>query len=1670
VKAGATGNGSSWANTSGDLQAMINLSSEGDHIWVAAGTYIPNRQIDNLNTITPGNRNNAFVIFGNIQVYGGFAGHEAALGERNLKDNPTVLSGKAENINVYHVLIFMNGSEAILDGFTIEGGKADGKEAVAISGKEFRQEAGGGVYIMRSAPVLNDVIIKSNSAVYGGGIYSFHSFPVFTNVVVNHNSANRGGGVYNYYSFPTITNTTVSQNSGGGFHSAVSGSELSNSVVWGNGNDIYNDVYSRTDYSYSLVENETSDTDYLSIEDENPGEEETAGMYLYVSPDGNDANAGTKESPLATLAGARNKIREIKASARLPAGGITVYIRGGVYPVRETTYLTDEDSGTESSPVVYKAFREETPLFTGGFYIEGSRFGRVQDAVMHERLSPEARDKAVCFDLFANGLTFDDLDYSKEFWKQDDLTEHVSEGSGINDNFVRRMQVFIDDDALYPARYPNKTAGIFPENSYNTYLRFAEIYDGRGFPEGEDEEAWDGKAPAFRVGEPRIRNWRSHEDIIAFGMFGTYYGSERNLVKTIDAGAMTVELQSMPVYGLFDDGRVAFENVFEELDRPSEYYIDKNTGMLYLYPTKALKDATVKIALLDRNFIIDIKDASFVTFSGITFELTKGSVFCIRGGQHCAVENCNLKNFGIWGVRLGESALSPATMVEGWNAGRLDEYIESTPAAANGYDHRVSGCNFLNTGYHACRIASGSAVNRESGRMTFENNVIKYSGLFGSTYRSGLLVEGCGILIKNNSFFYCLGQAIQGNVIDTEVIQNEFCDSPCDMAEDTGTLYLNYLNANNGVKIRYNFFHDVTNMDNRFGFGGGQPHALRGDAGYDNNAPFKNFSYNVVYNYPSGGGGLSIAAPSTCIGNIFIDCDVVIHYQSEAYDERYKGKTVMGILTEEGQSTIATFYKSGLWRTPLWKEKYPELYEYFDYMENEKTDLMQPMDQAYNNLIVNLNKPLYTRNGTLEELQMQPLDPKYGKAENNHYLVHDPGFPSVTGRNFQLSEEVARSFGVDWIDMSRIGSSKARQTRSALPVTGAFVHNEAELREALNDGSVDAIIFANDITLSRPDLVIRPKRAKPDLVIDGNGHTLTEPTANGDGRSKAIRLDEKGAVRSITVHNMDIKGSSSVGTVSIETAAGVELTYRNVSYKGPKLAENITGSILVDNCNVHISPAESGGTYAGEAVRANRIRFTGRVNVQKDYDADGTMEAIIRLAGREPSLIIEESYELTIVDLKYEGKEVEEDQYIGGGGAIDAEYPFDLIIENNASLSFEGIYEYLTGAKPARITGNWSSSIRIIIHEDIQRGTSDKILSVAGDVTLGSASSIDMDVLAPAQCLLEIGGHFHMYPGSILYLNGDRYDPDIPGQEVPKYPVLLMKGGANSTVVFDRPGELFINSQRSPQEWMRSIGFLEDGVIRFTAHQFSFKGRDPDGEETVYETESNGLLTVEAQVKGGMDGVTRSLSYHTEDGSPLKGGATLDAASVNLKDVTRFFLASDRERLGISSDDYRFWTDVLTEPETARPPVGNLPAGADPLFRDAPAGDFSLQAESPLIDAGNNQSYLDIINLYLPESQKYIAGSRIIGGTIDIGAYEYNPLESGNTLPVDLPDGITAWTQLGQLHIRSETPAGISIYTVSGILAGKLTLKAYETATLHLYRGIYILVPDSGRSRKVIVR
>ena len=272
---GATGSGASWSDPA-DLQAVIRAASYGDEIWVKAGTYKPTK--DN-------NRAATFYLPSGVKIYGGFAGTETDLSQRNIARNMTTLSGDLGmagwmNDNSYHVVSSGSCAEecGTLDGFTIISG-------YARSGGE--NSRGAGIYLYTSSPTLRNLVIQANDAEIGGGIFSgFLSRPKLTNVTIKGNRADYGGGMYNERgSYPTLINSLLIQNvaefGGGALTNAlesratlinvtVAGNmagnygpalvndratlTLRNTIVWGSADDDSSQISGAVDAQYSLIQ------------------------------------------------------------------------------------------------------------------------------------------------------------------------------------------------------------------------------------------------------------------------------------------------------------------------------------------------------------------------------------------------------------------------------------------------------------------------------------------------------------------------------------------------------------------------------------------------------------------------------------------------------------------------------------------------------------------------------------------------------------------------------------------------------------------------------------------------------------------------------------------------------------------------------------------------------------------------------------------------------------------------------------------------------------------------------------------------------------------------------------------------------------------------------------------------------------------------------------------------------------------------------------------------------------------------------------------------------------------------------------------------------------------------------------------------------------------------
>jgi predicted outer membrane repeat protein len=214
--ADGTGDGSNWANASADLQAMIDASASGDQVWVAAGTYMPTEKI--ANTLNDGttpttSRDQAFILRTGVKVYGGFAGTESLLTERNYVSNETILSGDLGTVgdktdNAYHLVIariVTAGTEkAVLDGFTLQDGYANGTGTVT-AGLNLDQNQGAAINLRGTDALgkteFSNLIIKNNeSSGAGGAAYIYSSGNgnlTFRNVqFLNNLSGASGGAIY----------------------------------------------------------------------------------------------------------------------------------------------------------------------------------------------------------------------------------------------------------------------------------------------------------------------------------------------------------------------------------------------------------------------------------------------------------------------------------------------------------------------------------------------------------------------------------------------------------------------------------------------------------------------------------------------------------------------------------------------------------------------------------------------------------------------------------------------------------------------------------------------------------------------------------------------------------------------------------------------------------------------------------------------------------------------------------------------------------------------------------------------------------------------------------------------------------------------------------------------------------------------------------------------------------------------------------------------------------------------------------------------------------------------------------------------------------------------------------------------------------------------------------
>ncbi|MFK7697046.1 Ig-like domain-containing protein [Paenibacillus sp. HJGM_3] len=674
--------------------------------------------------------------------------------------------------------------------------------------------------------------------------------------------------------------------------------------------------------------------------------EGTTAKAFYVAPDGNDSNSGGPSDPFRTLEMARNAIRSLKSEFGLPAGGVTVYLREGTYPRSESFELTEEDSGTPDSPIVYRAYPGETVRLSGGTKLDRSGFKAVTDpAVLQRIIDPEARSRLLQFDLAAHGLT----DYGQlsrhGYWKASDIS------------LLPPMQLYVDGKGMTLARWPN-----------NGTVQMGDIVDPGPTVDDPDLQLRGG---TFKYEYDRPRYWTQADDIWLDGIFGYSWEWSYNKIASIDTENRSITLQYGEMSGIqknwYPDFHFA-ENLLEEIDAPGEYYIDRKNGVLYVLPNAAFLTGHGDITVTTlKGPMITTMGASHIRFEELMLEYGRDTAAVIIGGAGVTISHLDIANFAGGAVYVNVPSRFMAPVPD---------------SALVGVDHSIDSTHIHHIGALAVTLNGGDAALLTPGNNQVTNSHIHDFAFYNKAYNPGVVLRGVGNRAAGNEIHDAPhpGILIFGN--DHLVEYNNVYDI-CKLFSDLGAIYMNAgaTPQERGTVIRRNYFHHIG--EHKPGVEGVYPDNLTMGLTIEQNIFYKMGNAAIKSN-----AGSYIKADN----NLFIDTFVPYDNQ-EMFMGNGPGNKIDTDYMPQWKAIFERY--NNFIGTPYLTE-YPELGRFF-----EENRYYPDSNRFTNNVIYN---PTVQRSSEVNSQGARDVYSLLNYA-GNWVTDQDPGFENLTGGDLRLRED-----------------------------------------------------------------------------------------------------------------------------------------------------------------------------------------------------------------------------------------------------------------------------------------------------------------------------------------------------------------------------------------------------------------------------------------------------------------------------------------------------------------------------------------------------------------------------------------------------------------------------------------------------------------------------------------
>ena len=276
----------------------------------------------------------------------------------------------------------------------------------------------------------------------------------------------------------------------------------------------------------------------------------------YVAENGNDSNPGTILLPFATIEKARQAVR-----ARIDSGmtnDISVMMRGGTYYISDPVAFTGADSGVNGHRVVYRNYPDEVPVIDGGVPITG--------------------------------------------WTETSPGSGVYQANAANLNF---RQLYINNKRGIRARWPNVDAVQPFFVATDGFYKYKEPTNPPAAPPDPATTSH------YAIPKSNVADWANltNVEIVTTQSFMA--------VRTLISSYATDDKYAY-VYGISperfmprdqDQASYFFENAYEFIDAPGEWYLNTKTNIVYYKPWPGEDMSTALVVAPGIEQMISITDA-----------------------------------------------------------------------------------------------------------------------------------------------------------------------------------------------------------------------------------------------------------------------------------------------------------------------------------------------------------------------------------------------------------------------------------------------------------------------------------------------------------------------------------------------------------------------------------------------------------------------------------------------------------------------------------------------------------------------------------------------------------------------------------------------------------------------------------------------------------------------------------------------------------------------------------------------------------------------------------------------------------------------------------------------------------------------------------------------------